>query len=69
MNGKAAPTQLQEEGQTVSFSSRSTTGRRIIAVADPIKASRPSAIEHLHQLGLKIIMLTGDNERTARSGG
>ena len=38
----------------------------IIAVADPIKESTPGAIEQLHKLGLKIIMLTGDNERTAR---
>ncbi|MFL6570080.1 MAG: HAD-IC family P-type ATPase, partial [Chthoniobacterales bacterium] len=37
----------------------------IIAVSDPVKHSTPGAIEHLHQLGLKIIMLTGDNERTA----
>ena len=38
----------------------------IIALADPVKQSTPAAIEQLHQLGLKIIMLTGDNERTAR---
>ena len=42
-----------------------TTG--IIAVADPIKESTPAAIKQLHQLGMKIIMLTGDNERTARA--
>ncbi len=39
----------------------------IIAVADPIKESTPAAIAQLHTLGLKIIMLTGDNERTARA--
>ncbi len=38
----------------------------LIAVSDPIKESTPAAIEHLHKLGLKIIMLTGDNQRTAR---
>jgi len=38
-----------------------------IAVADPIKQSAPSAIDHLHDLGIKVIMLTGDNERTARA--
>jgi Cu+-exporting ATPase len=38
-----------------------------IAVSDPIKASTPEAIEQLHRLGLKILMLTGDNERTARA--
>ena len=36
-------------------------------MADPIKESTPGAIEQLHRLGLKIIMLTGDNERTARA--
>ena len=38
-----------------------------ITVSDPIKASTPEAIAQLHKLGLKIIMLTGDNERTANS--
>jgi Cu+-exporting ATPase len=39
----------------------------VIAVADPIKQSTPAAIDHLHQLGIKVVMLTGDNERTARA--
>jgi P-type E1-E2 ATPase len=39
----------------------------IVAVADPIKESIPAAIVHVHQLGIKIIMLTSDNERTAVS--
>lgn len=39
----------------------------IIAVADPIKASTPAAISALHKLGLKVVMITGDNERTARA--
>lgn len=39
----------------------------ILAVSDPIKESTAGAIEHLHQLGIKVIMLTGDNERTARA--
>jgi Au+-exporting ATPase len=39
----------------------------IVAVADPIKASTPAAIAALHQLGLKVAMITGDNERTARA--
>jgi Cu+-exporting ATPase len=36
-----------------------------LAVADPIKASAPDAMRTLHALGLKILMLTGDNARTA----
>src|SRR5690606_5107903 len=39
----------------------------ILAVADPLKASTPGAIAALHQLGLKVVMVSGDNERTARA--
>jgi Au+-exporting ATPase len=39
----------------------------IIAVADPIKEATPAAIAALHALGLKVVMITGDNERTARA--
>jgi P-type Cu+ transporter len=58
---------LQEEGQSVVFVGAGDRAAGIIAVADPVKESTPSAIERLHQLGIEIIMLTGDNERTARS--
>jgi Cu+-exporting ATPase len=39
----------------------------IIAVADPIKESTFAAIEALHQLGLKVAMITGDNRHTAQA--
>lgn len=39
----------------------------IIAVADPIKSSTPIAINALHQLGLKVAMITGDNANTAHA--
>ena len=39
----------------------------IIAVADPIKSSTPVAIKALHQLGLKVAMITGDNANTAQA--
>ena len=39
----------------------------ILAVADPIKKSTPGALRELRRLGLKVIMLTGDNERTAQA--
>ena len=39
----------------------------IMAVSDPIKESSADAIRHLHKLGIKIIMLTGDNARTANA--
>lgn len=39
----------------------------IIAVADPIKDTTPAAIEALHSLGLKVAMITGDNQQTANA--
>ena len=56
----------QDEGSGVVFVALDNRAAGLIAVADPIKESTPGAIEQLHKLGLKIIMLTGDNERTAR---
>jgi Cu+-exporting ATPase len=58
---------LQAEGQTVMFVAINGRAAGIISVSDPIKASTPEAIAQLHKLGLKIIMLTGDNERTANA--
>ena len=58
---------LQAEGQTVMFAAINGQAGGILAVADPIKESTPEAIAQLHRLGLKIIMLTGDNERTANA--
>jgi Cu+-exporting ATPase len=60
-------TALQAEGQTAIFVAINGQAAGIITVSDPIKASTPEAIAQLHQLGLKIIMLTGDNERTANA--
>ncbi|HEX8490735.1 MAG TPA: copper-translocating P-type ATPase, partial [Chthoniobacterales bacterium] len=57
---------LQDEGQTVMFVAIGDRAAGIIAVADPIKKSTPEAVRELQRLGLKVIMLTGDNERTAR---
>jgi Cu+-exporting ATPase len=67
LEAKAA--ELQREGQTVVFIAIDDHAAGVVAVADPIKESTPAAIEHLHQLGIKIIMLTGDNEQTARAVG
>jgi Cu+-exporting ATPase len=58
---------LQREGQTVMFVAVDGRAAGLLAVADPIKATTPSAIEQLHKMGLKIVMLTGDNEQTARA--
>jgi P-type Cu+ transporter len=57
----------RDEGETVMFVVVEETIAGLIAVADPVKDSTPGAISDLHQLGLKIIMATGDNERTAKA--
>jgi Cu+-exporting ATPase len=58
---------LQSEGQTAMFAAINGKAAGLISVADPIKASTPEAIQQLHERGLKIVMLTGDNERTANA--
>ena len=64
---EAKAVELQAQGQTVIFVAIDGRAAGILAVSDPIKESAPAIIERLHQLGIKIIMLTGDNERTARA--
>lgn len=59
--------QLQSEGQTAMFVATDGKPAGLISVADPIKASTQKAIHQLHERGLKIVMLTGDNERTAQA--
>ena len=56
---------LQEVGKTAMFVAIDGEAAGILAVADPIKASSAEAIAELHALGLKLVMLTGDNRRTA----
>ncbi len=55
------------EGGTAMFIGVDGKLAGMIAVADPIKETTPQAISALHKAGLKIVMLTGDNETTARS--
>ena len=62
---EASAMKLQEDGKTAMFIALDGKPAGIIAVADPIKATTPDAIRDLHALGLKLIMLTGDNRRTA----
>jgi Cu+-exporting ATPase len=58
---------LQREGRTVIFVAVDREFAGLLAVADPIKESAPNAIRRLHDLGLKIVMLTGDNRHTAEA--
>ena len=55
------------EGQTVMFIAVDGELRGLLCVADPIKATSKEAIDGLHQDGLQVIVLTGDNETTARA--
>ncbi|MDA7886790.1 copper-translocating P-type ATPase [Akkermansiaceae bacterium] len=56
---------LQEDGKSAMFVAIDGKPAGILAVADPIKATTAEAIKDLHELGLKLVMLTGDNRRTA----
>jgi Cu+-exporting ATPase len=56
---------LQEDGKTAVFVAIDGKPAGILAVADPIKSTTAEAIKALHALGLEVIMLTGDNRRTA----
>ena len=60
-------TERQREGGTVMFVSVDRQFAGLLAVADPIKDSTSEAVRSLHGLGLKILMLTGDNEHTAKA--
>ncbi|MEP6187891.1 copper-translocating P-type ATPase, partial [Roseibium sp.] len=58
---------LRADGKTAMFISVDGALVGIIAVADPIKDSTAQAIKELHAQGLRVIMATGDNERTAQA--
>lgn len=64
---QAIAAQLGEEGKTPLYVAIDQQLAAIIAVADPIKETTYAAIEALHQLGLKVAMITGDNRHTAQA--
>ncbi|MBX3602998.1 MAG: copper-translocating P-type ATPase [Rubrivivax sp.] len=57
----------RDDGQTVMFIVLDGAVAGLVAVADPVKASTPAAIKSLHELGFRVVMATGDNERTAKA--
>ena len=59
--------ELSEAGKTVMYAAVGERAVAVLAVADPIKPSTPAAIGALHALGLRVAMITGDDERTARA--
>jgi Cu+-exporting ATPase len=58
---------LQTDGKTVLFAAVDRKVAGLLAVADPIKESTVEAIAMLHELGVKLVMATGDNRRTAEA--
>ena len=59
----------RDEGETVMFVVLDGAIAGLVSVADPIKETTPAALKALHALGFRIIMATGDNERTAKAIG
>ncbi len=64
---EAAAARLGAEGKTPLYAAIDGRLAAIIAVADPIKETTPAAIRALHELGLKVAMITGDNRRTGEA--
>jgi P-type Cu+ transporter len=62
---EASAVPLQEAGKTAMYVAVDGKPAGILAVADPIKSTTAEAIRELHTLGLTLVMLTGDNRRTA----
>jgi Cu+-exporting ATPase len=59
--------ELRRDGQTVMFVVVDGAVAGVLGVADPVKQSTPEAIRMLHEDGIKIIMVTGDNRTTAEA--
>ncbi len=66
---KASSEKLSEEGKTPLFFARDGKLCGIIAVADTMKEDSPEAIAQMRNMGIHVVMLTGDNERTAKAIG
>ncbi|HKK09070.1 MAG TPA: heavy metal translocating P-type ATPase, partial [Gemmatimonadota bacterium] len=62
-----AADRLSEEGKTPMYVAVGGRAVGLVAVADPVKEDSEVAVRRLHELGLEVVMLTGDNERTARA--
>ncbi len=60
---------LADAGKTPLFFAKNDTLLGVIAVADVLKSDSPRAIEKMHEMGIQVVMLTGDNEKTAQAIG
>jgi Cu+-exporting ATPase len=65
--GAAEATELRAAGRTVMFVAVDSRFAGLLAVADPVKDTTPEAIRALHDEGVRIVMLTGDNRATAEA--
>lgn len=65
----SAANDLAEQGKTPLYFATDTSFLGVIAVADTIKPESPQAIKELQNMGIRVVMLTGDNERTAKAVG
>ena len=59
--------ELQEKAETVIWVAVDGKTVGILGISDPIKKTTPDAIRALHKMGLRVVMLTGDNEKTAKT--
>lgn len=64
---KSKSDELQEKAQTVVWVALEKKVIGILGISDPVKKTTPQAIEALHKKGCKVIMLTGDNKKTAQA--
>jgi len=65
--GEAALARLQEEGKTAMILAVDGTLAGVIAVADTVKETAKAAVAALKRMGIEVVMLTGDHERTAKA--
>ena len=59
--------EMRKQGKTVMFAASANRLAGLVAVSDPIKESTPEAIRKLHDEGMRVVMLTGDNRATAEA--
>ncbi len=67
VEAKRSAAQLADSGKTPLFFAKGNHFSGVIAVADIIKPESPSTVKDLKEMGLEVLMLTGDNERTAKT--
>ncbi len=68
-NTKVTSEKMAEEGKTPLFFAKEDELLGVIAVADQMKEDSPKAIKELQNMGIRVVMLTGDNQRTAQAIG